>query len=178
MTRRTPVRLDDSARCWMPNPFFLLHREMNRLFDDVMSGGLPTVGAIGLAEPIHASRLDVSETDQALQITVDLPGVDEKDIDIRLDGNRLTIRGEKTAAHEEQRKTYRIGAFQRSLQLPCAVDPKQVRARFHNSVLTLTAPKSGGAAHSQRIPLWADDRSSGRVGDEQPTGSNGGRGDP
>ena len=182
MTRQTSVRLDGGVRGWMPNPVFLLHREMNRLFDDVMTGGLPAVGAAGLAEPIIAPRLDVSETDQALKITVDLPGVDEKDIDIRLDGDLLTIRGEKTAEREEERKNYRlveraVGAFQRSLQLPFPVAPEQVRAQFRNGVLTLTAPKSGDAEHSHRIPLQADDRPSARadaVGAEQPTGSNGG----
>ena len=79
------------------DPFLTLHREMNRLFDDVLRGGaVPAGGQSGSQGGVLlVPHMDVSETDKEVRIQAELPGVSEKDIDISLDGDVLTIRGEK-----------------------------------------------------------------------------------
>jgi HSP20 family protein len=147
------------------DPFFSLQREMNRLFDDALQGfgrlSAPTEQqqqATGLVE----ARMNVSETDKELRISAELPGVDEKDVDVTLDGDLLTIRGEKNFERERggDKESYHFversyGSFQRSLQLPYAVRSEDVRAEFHNGVLTLTLPKSEQQQRSRKIPIGA-----------------------
>lgn len=139
------------------NPFLSLHREMSRLFDDVyrVAGGASTPGSA----PIDA-RIDVSETDRALRVRAELPGVDEKDIDITLDNDTLTIRGEKRFQQQsgDDKESYHFversyGVFQRTLKLPQSVSPDEVRADFRNGLLTITIPKSGQQQRSRRIQI-------------------------
>jgi HSP20 family protein len=132
------------------DPFLAFRREMNRVFDDFLSGaGLPSlVGnaprAMGLAE--LTPQLDVSETDQEVRIAAELPGISEDDVEVEVADDVLTIRGEKSAEREEKERDYHLteraeGSFARSLVLPFPVDPEQVQARFKDGVLTITIPK-------------------------------------
>ena len=94
-----------------------------------------------------AAPMDLSETDGALQIRLDLPGVDPKDIDIQVSGNQLTIAGERNEKQEEKRETFhrierRAGRFSRSVTLPCAVDEETIDANYHDGVLKISVPKS------------------------------------
>ena len=96
-------------------------------------------------------RLDVSETDKALEIVADLPGMDKKDINISLDGDLLTIKGEKKEVKEKKDKHFhtierRSGSFYRALRLPVTVENDKIEANFKDGVLTLTLPKSKEAA--------------------------------
>jgi HSP20 family protein len=96
-------------------------------------------------------RLDVSETDKALEIVADLPGMDKKDINVSLDGDLLTIKGEKKEVKEKKDKHFhtierRSGSFYRALRLPVAVESDKIEANFKDGVLTLTLPKSKEAA--------------------------------
>ncbi|MDO9042304.1 MAG: Hsp20/alpha crystallin family protein [Desulfocapsaceae bacterium] len=96
-------------------------------------------------------RLDVSETDKALEIVADLPGMDKKDINVSLDGDLLTIKGEKKEVKEKKDKHFhtierRSGSFYRALRLPVAVESDKIDANFKDGVLTLTLPKSKEAA--------------------------------
>ena len=96
-------------------------------------------------------RLDVSETDKALEIVADLPGMDKKDINISLDGDLLTIKGEKKEVKEKKDKHFhtierRSGSFYRTLRLPVTVENDKIEANFKDGVLTLTLPKSKEAA--------------------------------
>lgn len=144
------------------DPFLSLHREMNRLFDDVFRGAtLPAAtGSRGQGDVgnfVNAS-MNVSETDEELRITAELPGVTEEDIDVSLDDDVLTIRGEKKFERNDEKENYHFversyGTFQRSLRLPYAVDSEQVRADFENGVLTVTVPKSGRQERSRRIQI-------------------------
>jgi HSP20 family protein len=121
---------------------------MNRLFDDVLRDTrLPSAGQIGASNLVNAS-MNVSETDNGIRITAELPGVSEQDIDVSLDDDLLTIRGEKKFEQKDEKENFHFversyGTFQRSLRLPFTVNPDQVRASFENGVLTVTAPKSG-----------------------------------
>jgi HSP20 family protein len=112
-----------------------------------------------------APRVDISETDNEVQLAVELPGVDEKDIDVSLAGDQITIKGEKKSEHEDRQdqngrilhraeRTY--GAFQRTMTLPYRADPNQVSAQFRNGVLRITVPKppeAVGRQQGQRIPV-------------------------
>jgi len=143
------------------DPFFSLQREMNRLFDDAFRGfGGLTASAQQPTERIVEARMNVSETEKELRITAELPGVDEKDVEVTLDGDVLTIRGEKKFEQERggDKASYHFversyGSFQRSLQLPYAVRSEDVSAEFNNGVLTLTLPKSEQQQRSRRIPI-------------------------
>jgi HSP20 family protein len=143
---------------WGGDPFLSLHREMNRLFDDALRGR--TTGASGEETQggFVDARMDVSETDKEVRITAELPGVDEKDIDISLQDDLLTIRGEKRMEQKDERENFHFversfGSFQRSLRLPFATDPEQVQARFENGVLTVSLPKSAQQERSRRIQI-------------------------
>jgi HSP20 family protein len=144
------------------DPFLSLHREMNRLFDDVLRGAaLPTMtGSQGQGDVstfVNAS-MNVSETEKEIRITAELPGVSEQDIDVSLDDDVLTIRGEKKFERKEEKETFHFvecsyGTFQRSLRLPFPINPEQVQASFENGVLTLTLPKTGRQERSRRIQV-------------------------
>ncbi len=139
------------------DPFSELHREMNRLFDDFLVAGLPSLSA---GSAMSAPRLDVRESGNELCVCADLPGVKPEDVELRLDGNLLTLRGEKAHEAEEKKEDYYLmersyGRFQRSLQLPYAPDPSQVRAEFDNGVLTIHVPKEAQQERSQRIEIQA-----------------------
>jgi HSP20 family protein len=91
--------------------------------------------------------LDVSETDGQVEIRLDLPGVEAKEIDIQLNENLLTISGERKEEKEEKNKTYhrverRYGSFSRSISLPCPVKQEAIDAQYRDGVLTIKLPKS------------------------------------
>lgn len=144
------------------NPFQFLQREMNRLFDDVLPpdfGGMPFAGGDG-GDRMLMPRMEVRETDKELRVTAELPGVTEKDIDISLDDDVLTIRAEKKTERKEERENTHFtersyGTFQRSLRLPYRVEPNQVKANFSNGVLTVAMPKNGAQAQARKIPVEA-----------------------
>ena len=106
---------------------------------------------------VNAS-MNVSETDKEIRITAELPGVTEQDIEVSLDDDVLTIRGEKKFERKDDKENFHFversyGTFQRSLRLPYAVDSEQVQASFENGVLTLTVPKTGRQERSRRIQV-------------------------
>ncbi len=130
-------------------------REMDRILDEL--GGWPSAAATGHAVP----RLSLSETDNSVEIEVELPGVDEKDLEVALNEDVLTIKGEKKVERDEQQKDYyhqeRIfGRFTRSITLPFDPDPKTVKTLFAKGVLKITLPKSAGVKqHTVKIPVRA-----------------------
>jgi len=100
-------------------------------------------------------RLDVSETDKELTLTAELPEVDEKDVELTLTDDVLTIRGEKKREQTQRNGDYHMversyGSFARSLRLPFAVDQDKVDARFEKGVLTVTLPKPPEVQQSTR----------------------------
>ena len=141
------------------DPFLSLHREMNRLFDDVLRGsfGVPVQSGEqggGMMMP----HMDVSETESEVRICAELPGVSEKDVDVSLSDDVLTIRGEKKFERKDDKENYHFversyGTFQRSLRLPYAVDPDQVQPSFDNGVLAVTLPKGKEQERSRRIQI-------------------------
>jgi HSP20 family protein len=112
-----------------------------------------------------APRVDVTEDEKAVTLTAELPGVNEKDIDVSLVGDQLTIKGEKRSEHKEKKdleghvvhRTERsYGAFQRTMTVPYQVDPKEVSADFKDGLLRITLPKPPDAVaqkQGQRIEV-------------------------
>ena len=133
------------------HPIILLQREMDRLFENAFRGfGLAPIhnelftplSASGLLKP----QLDVSVTDKEYSITVEVPGVDEKDVKIEIVNDTMTIRGEKKQEREEKEKDYyrterSYGSFQRVLSLPEDTNQDDVKATFKNGVLTIRMPR-------------------------------------
>jgi HSP20 family protein len=167
------------------DPFLSLHREMNRLFDEALRGtGLPAGGPSQGGTFVHAS-MNVSETDKEIRITAELPGVTEQDIDVSLDADVLTIRGEKRFERTDEKENFHFversyGTFQRSVRLPYAVDPEQVQAHCENGVLTVTLPKTAQQERSRRIQVQGRGSSSQSAqsgqGSAGGTGGEGGQG--
>lgn len=131
-------------------------QEIDRLFDRFFEPRLDEVPPVGAWMP----KLDVSETKDALVIKAEVAGVDPKDIDIALQEQLLTIKGEKHHETEEKDERYhRVerghGAFSRTVRLPVAVAADKVSASFKNGLLTITLPKTP-AAKGTTIPIKAE----------------------
>jgi HSP20 family protein len=106
--------------------------------------------SIQLGTFVNAS-MNVSETDKEIRITAELPGVTEQDIDVSLDDDVLTIRGEKKFERKDEKENFHF--VERSLLLPYAINPEQVQASFENGVLTVTLPKMERQERSRRIQV-------------------------
>jgi HSP20 family protein len=160
-----PFSRDQSMARWSEDndPFLAMRREMNRLFDDVFGGfGLPSAFGPALRQMPAAPKIDVSETDNEIQITAEMPGIDQNDVEVLLEDDRLIIRGEKKEEREDKDRNYHVrervqGAFSRTLPLPFAPDPNQVKAEFRNGVMTITIPKPQEVKQKQhRIEVQKD----------------------
>jgi HSP20 family protein len=133
--------------------FGSLHREIDRLFDDLTRGGFGTLPSP--AQTNLMPSIDVTETDKEIQITAELPGLERKDVDISIEDDLLTIRGEKKVEtkqedQEDKDKNYHVsersyGVFYRVIQLPPGVDPSSIQAVMSKGVLKLTIPKPAKA---------------------------------
>lgn len=133
------------------DPFSTLRREMDRLFDDAFRGfGLPmTDGAM------WTPSVDVRETDNGLEVVAELPGVNEKDVEVTVSDGVLTIRGEKKIDRNEKANGWHIversqGSFARSIALPMDVDQDKANAEFRNGVLRIVLPASPEAEKKVR----------------------------
>jgi HSP20 family protein len=140
------------------DPFALLQHEMNRVFD-IFHGDFDGFGAQGGAA--WMPLVNVSESEKEVKVSAELPGLEEKDIDVTLADNVLTIKGEKKAEHEEQDGNYHrversYGSFVRAIPMPVDVVADKVGAAFAKGVLTVTLPKSPEAQQSvKRIAVKA-----------------------
>ena len=109
-----------------------------------------------------APKIDVSEPDNEIQVTAEMPGIDQNEVEVLLEADRLIIRGEKKEEREDKDRNYHVrervqGAFSRALPLPFAPDPNQVRAEFRNGVMTIMIPKPQEVKQKQhRIEVQKD----------------------
>src|SRR5947209_14290301 len=137
------------------NPFLALHREMNRIFDDFARGfDLPMLSGGWSGGWPH---VEVSETEDNVKVVAEIPGLEQKDIEVTLHNGILTLRGEKKSENQGAVYSERWhGRFERSMQLGPDVDPDRVNAAFKNGVLTITVPKRPEAQRQvKRIPITA-----------------------
>jgi HSP20 family protein len=151
-------------------PFEGLHDEIDRLFDNFGRGWhFPMKRTPITGEPLFRREMswgavpavDIVERDKEYEVTAELPGMDESNIDVSLSNGMLTLKGEKKEEKEEKKKDYycserRYGSFQRSFPLPEGVDADKIDASFKKGVLTLILPKTADAQKKQKkIPIKA-----------------------
>lgn len=140
----------------VPAPFRSLRDELDRMFHALT---LPEMdwrsGFANLTGDVVGLRVDVSETDSDIQITADMPGLDEADIDVSLVDDLLRIRGEKHSEQEKRGddKTWHViersyGTFERAIRVPAGTDADQIKATFDKGVLTVTLPKPSAATNT------------------------------
>lgn len=135
------------------DPLASFHRQVDRLFDNVFA---PLESrSFGSAAAGTWPSVDVHETDQAYRVTAELPGLEQKDVEVSLRDNALTISGEKREEYktEDGGRTYAertFGRFQRTIPLETEVDADKVQASFKNGVLTVEAPKNPAARDKTR----------------------------
>jgi HSP20 family protein len=139
-----------------------LHREMERLFEGIWSGGAGGSRLMeGWAGDAVTPRLDITEDEKGIQVHVDLPGMDEKDVEVTLADDVLTIRGEKKVEKERKEEDYyrrerSYGSFCRRIEIPAAIDTAKVEASFKKGVLAIQLPKSKEAqAKTKHIEVKA-----------------------
>lgn len=137
-----------------------LFREIEKTFDDFSRRG-PLAGftgfGAGFGDGATAPKIDVAEVKDAIEVTAELPGVDEKDIDVTLSNGVLTIRGEKKTERDEtgKDKSWHVversyGSFSRTIALPYDPDSGKVEAKFDKGVLRVRLPKPAEIAKKEK----------------------------
>jgi HSP20 family protein len=157
---KVPAQQENKA---MSNPLEALHQRIDRIFNEFGSGfGFPkSFWDEGMRMPSVwgdagvMPSLELHDTDGKVTVTAELPGVDEKDINVSVDDQMLTISGEKKSEVEHKdgdryRSERSYGKFSRSVSLPFAIDPGKVDARFDKGVLTLKIEKPAEAVHKAK----------------------------
>jgi HSP20 family protein len=142
-------------------PWQSMRSEMERLFDR-FGFGLPSVRRMFDSGPVFESgvginvpAVDVTEDEKTYKVTAELPGLEEKDVDVTMSGDILTLKGEKRQEKEEKNKNWYVserayGSFQRTFALPEGVDREKIAATFAKGVLTVTLPKRAEAQQQQK----------------------------
>ena len=160
---KTPAKATEPKAAERPSavepwrPLDNLRKEVDRLFEtfDQGIGRFPFPRAADIMQPSWGAEaawtvdpaVDIVEKDNAYELTAELSGLDEKDIDVKVANGRLTIKGEKQEDKEEKKKNYylrerRFGSFERSFGIPGGVDANKIDASFKKGVLTVTLPKT------------------------------------
>jgi HSP20 family protein len=137
-------------------PFFGLRREIDRLFDDMFR--MPSFAGVGT---MTWPSLEVSDNDREVRVSAEIPGLNEKDVELTVHEGVLTIRGEKKSEAEDNDRGYSerwYGRFERRIALPSGVEEDKAEASFRDGVLTVTLPKSAEATSGRRIPINAETR--------------------
>ena len=166
---RVPTRWGD--------PFLDLQRGVNRLFDDVFHGiGISPSDENGGS--MVAPRIDIDETEQAIQISAELPGVSKDAVDVSIEDDVLIIRGEKRCERKDEEARVSecyYGTFQRAIQMPFAPDPDKVQATCENGVLKLTVPKPEQAQKSHKVSVRIGEGKNGQDKARQSSTTSGGQ---
>lgn len=151
------------------DPWQSLRKEMSRLlnrfdmdfhwpsFDQAFA--LAPHGSTSTFE-LNTPLVDVAESEKAYTLTAELPGLDQKDVEVFLSNHRLTLKGEKRQEKEEKDKNHYIserlyGSFERSFTLPDEIDREKIAAEFSKGVLTITLPKTAEAQKQKKIDVKA-----------------------
>jgi HSP20 family protein len=166
-SQKAPAKSEEKAIERAPaewSPLSNLRREFDRMLEDFpWSWRRPLPRALFDVEPFFRGfggvgavpAVDIAEKDNEYEITAELPGMDESNIDVKFADGVLTIKGEKKEEKEEKRKDYylserRYGSFQRSFPVPESVDANRIEAKFVNGVLTVKLPKSPEAQKNEK----------------------------
>ncbi len=136
---------------WDPfRELYSLQNRMNRLFEDQYSGGRQDALTAGAFVP----PVDVYEDEHSVQLKLEVPGIDEKDLDVKVENNTLTVTGERKFEKEEKEENFRrverrYGSFTRSFTLPNSVNTDDINAQYDNGVLTIKLAKRAEAKPKQ-----------------------------
>ncbi|MGC9348498.1 MAG: Hsp20/alpha crystallin family protein [Anaerolineae bacterium] len=136
-----------------------LQESMNRLFDRFFEGTwMAPSERLGERWAEFSPRMDIAETDDAVEVTFELPGLDEDDIDVSISHNMLTVSGEKSSEREERKRNYyrmerSYGSFRRTVPLPAEVNPDEAEANLKKGLLTVTLPKTEEARSRKKITV-------------------------
>jgi HSP20 family protein len=136
---------------WEPfREFSTLQDRMNRLFRETQGNSQDE----SLTSSSFAPAVDVYEDEHNVTLKIEVPGIDEKDIDVRIENNTLTVHGERKIEKEEKEENYRrverqYGSFTRTFNLPATVDAEKVQADYDKGVLKITLPKKAEAKPKQ-----------------------------
>lgn len=165
---KTPVEVKKSVPARAPDAWQSFRQEMDRVFDRFAGGfAMPSFRRWLDAEPswsyqssfsFPSPAVDVTEDNKAFKVTAELPGLEEKDIDVTVSGDMLTIKGEKSYEKDEKDKDRHVserayGAFQRSFTLPEGVERDKIAADLAKGVLTVTLPKTAQAQKQNKIEV-------------------------
>ena len=137
------------------NPFDDFRREMDQLFNGFLSEWPARTSLMERQFGSFVPEIDVAETDKEIRVTAELPGMEEKDVEVTLTEGVLTIKGEKREEHDEEkgdsfRSERRYGMFERSIALPSGLDADKAKASFKKGVLKVTLPKTPEAQSIRR----------------------------
>ena len=139
------------------DPMFALQREVNNLFDNFFDGfGLaPTFGKLQKQYDSFVPKVDVKEKEKNFQVTAELPGIDEKDLDVSLTEGTLSIKGEKKSEVEDKKDGYHriersYGSFSRLIALPEGIDEEKIEASYKKGVLKVVIPKTEKAQEAHK----------------------------
>jgi len=141
------------------HPLALFERDTNRLFDDFFGGfGLAPSDFWETGWSAFNPQVDIVDNEKEIKISVELPGLDEKDIDVSLSRDTLTISGEKRQEKEDKDKNYyrmerSYGSFKRAIPIPCEVKTEAIDATFKNGVLSIILPKASEGQCRQKITV-------------------------
>lgn len=130
------------------NPLMELRKEMNHLFDGFFRDlEVPDIFPFHAEEGGFVPRLDLKENDAGFTVTAEIPGVNEKDLELTVTRDSMTLRGEKQSETKDEKEHYhyyerRYGRFERTVPLPAEVDSSKVEANFKDGVLKVTLPKT------------------------------------
>ncbi|MGF6092674.1 Hsp20/alpha crystallin family protein [Pseudomonas sp. 18173] len=175
--KNMPIKNDDKASqhpvstdFW--RPLEKLRQQVDHLFEDFHHGSSLSPFSRGLfdVEPYwrrhfishRLPAVDITEEDKSFEITAELPGMDQKNIEIKLSNGSLIIKGEKKEDKEEKRKGYHLserhyGSFERVFNLPKGVDAEKIEASFSKGVLSISLPKKPEAMKADKVvPIKAD----------------------
>lgn len=159
LTSLAPWKRQDHGQLSRPvsDPISSLQRELNQLFEGFFDDS-PFKFAERGGATLMAPKLDVSETDQVVQVMAEMPGLKEDDIEVEFAGDSLRIRAEKKDERDEKQHNYHciersFGMFERVIPIPTEINRDQVEASYKNGVLTVTLPKSPNAPAAHKIAV-------------------------
>jgi HSP20 family protein len=141
------------------DPFGELSQDIDRIFDGFLGDWSGRMNLLDRQLRSFMPEVDVTETDKEFRVTVELPGMNEKDLKVTFADGSLTIKGEKREEHEEEKGDHyhserQFGAFERTIPLPSEVNPDEAKASFKNGVLKITLPKTEEARSKRKtIPV-------------------------
>ena len=141
MKLRSLIPFRESGALMRPDfGLFGLHREIDRLFSEFAQG----IGPSGVQSIVP--NIEIAETDKTIEVSAEMPGLERKDVEISIDDDTLTIRGEKKVEESQKDKNIQLsersyGVFYRVLQLPSGIDPSSVQACMSNGILKVAIPK-------------------------------------